>query len=602
MSRRGIAAWAGLAGILAIAGPLPLYAGSNAAGVASLSWSASGPLTNLDSPPQWQRVPLYLKLENAPDVRKLAVELRWTPDVIVGPCFSVVPDSATVGSCGWLSLQPPGEAFAGDSSYAWSLEFPPSTSPDCVTYWVEGGSCANVAASFCLASVLAMDSEGVIDILAVTDQATILGGVAACPTDVNSLSPTSFAADTTIVFQVFGQNLGSARWAKFRSAMDSISAHALTVVDDSHLEALVTFGATVSQRYDLAIGNDDGTLAVLPNAVEANATTLTAAIRFFDRPGSPPPSSPGQYVFYETCDDETRPQQRAGAIVLPNSVFPTVDPTCTELARVCEYTVQAQFFLPSGAPAANIDIEPQVTWLPSMGHCHEPSTGPPMYQWVNQLLVAGLTSYPTTTDANGYLVFNMVTPEQSHVMPLRYVSLDHRYVAGSSCAINILEGQLGFLSVPQPGDEMFTPVDLNDLRHLGNNWVDARIYPAVRDIDATMEATLILQVDDDGNHFERIGSAIDQQAITGARMDGASIRHGGVVDGTGWVPQFCRHRKGLSVDLMPGWGGRKGPLLYWWLRSQAFQGSPPPLRARPDVTVHSVPWSSSKVIHLEWEE
>ena len=85
------------------------WAGANAGGSASLSWSEDGPVTNLSVAPSGNRVPLLLRLHNALDIQQLAVELDWTPYDLVGPCFYVVPDSTLIASCGWTRSGPGGD-------------------------------------------------------------------------------------------------------------------------------------------------------------------------------------------------------------------------------------------------------------------------------------------------------------------------------------------------------------------------------------------------------------------------------------------------------------------------------------------------------------
>ena len=159
--------------------PCSSYAGRNAGGSAWLTWDEAGAVTDLRTVPS-TAFPLLVHLGNVPDVRALAIDLRWFPLEPLGECYSVLPATATA-SCGWASAIPPGGDFEGDSSYTWSILFPPlDPSRACVQYLVSALSCAGTAptADFILASVLVKDSRGEVDTLRVVGGASVLGGSA----------------------------------------------------------------------------------------------------------------------------------------------------------------------------------------------------------------------------------------------------------------------------------------------------------------------------------------------------------------------------------------------------------------------------------------
>jgi len=56
----------------------PALGGVNSGGTACLSWNQSSVVTNIESLPG-NPVALHVLLSGAPDVRSLAVHLRWSP-------------------------------------------------------------------------------------------------------------------------------------------------------------------------------------------------------------------------------------------------------------------------------------------------------------------------------------------------------------------------------------------------------------------------------------------------------------------------------------------------------------------------------------------
>lgn len=148
------------------------WAGNNAGALATLSWSRNVQLTDLTQVPSTP-FPLFLRLDGAPDVRSLAVTLRWTPADSTIACYRLVQDPPAADSCGFSRAEPPGGSFGGDSTYTWRIDFPLGAPRNCVRYLVAGAECTSVPASFCLASVMAMDSIGAIDSLRLGGGATI---------------------------------------------------------------------------------------------------------------------------------------------------------------------------------------------------------------------------------------------------------------------------------------------------------------------------------------------------------------------------------------------------------------------------------------------
>jgi hypothetical protein len=141
------------------------HGGNNASGTAHLSWVQDSTVSELPAPPG-ARFPLFVLLEHAPDIRELAVTVRWSQTSSAGACYRLLPDSTTDESCGWADDRPPGGDFAGDTSYSWTIHFSPTSQKDCIKYWVSAEQCDSVPATFYLSAAAAMDSLGAVDSLA----------------------------------------------------------------------------------------------------------------------------------------------------------------------------------------------------------------------------------------------------------------------------------------------------------------------------------------------------------------------------------------------------------------------------------------------------
>lgn len=169
---------------LVLVAPPDADAGNNAGGSAGLSWSPAtscgGPLCDLPSIDQ-PITPLYVLLENAPDVQQVQVTIRWHPFARLGDCYSFVPVTPD-SQCGSAVSLPPGSE-SGEVTSGWgSIVFPPGSARNCVVYGVSKGCDSPIPADFCLVSVKTMDSAGTIDTIALTANATIMGGTASgCP-------------------------------------------------------------------------------------------------------------------------------------------------------------------------------------------------------------------------------------------------------------------------------------------------------------------------------------------------------------------------------------------------------------------------------------
>lgn len=159
-----------------ILGPSPVAAGNNAGGTVRLSWDDDG-LTSTRSVPPFTPFPLFLHIDGAPDILEFAIELRWLPFDSTGQCYSIVPASSDT-ACGWSTAIPPVGGFEGDSSYTWSILFPPfGADRSCVIYWVSMATCDSAPpAKFYIADARVKDSNGAIDTLQNVGDSKLLGG------------------------------------------------------------------------------------------------------------------------------------------------------------------------------------------------------------------------------------------------------------------------------------------------------------------------------------------------------------------------------------------------------------------------------------------
>ena len=161
------------------------FAGTNAGGAAYLSWDRVDTLATIQVP-ETDPFPLYVHIDGAPDIRELAITLRWMPDTTMSCSYRFV-SSTLDDSCGAATDAPPGGAFAGDSSYTGSIEFAALDSArGCVTYSFSKAPCDTAPpGKFFISSILTMDSDGAVDTLAVVGAARIMGQSGVGPPDLS---------------------------------------------------------------------------------------------------------------------------------------------------------------------------------------------------------------------------------------------------------------------------------------------------------------------------------------------------------------------------------------------------------------------------------
>jgi len=89
--------------------------------------------------------------------------------------------------------------------------------------------------------------------------------------------------------------------------------------------------------------------------------------------------------------------------------------------------------------------------------------------------------------------------------------------------------------------------------------------------------------------------------LTGFRVGDASVRFGGLFDSDAsapWESPYCKHRHGLSVDLVGVRGYISAVFFRGWLTltMNELQSAPSPLKSTPDF------WPAHSTWHLEWEQ
>ncbi len=254
--------------------PTSSHAGANAGASAWLSWDEAGLVTELKAVPS-EAFPLFVHVKNALDVRALAIHLRWSPFDPLGDCYSVLPATATA-SCGWAMAIPPGGDFEGDSSYTWSIKFPPlDPNRACVQYLVSAASCGGTtpAADFLLASVLVKDSKGAVDTAQVLDGASILGGSLL---GIESVDPREIPARQQTVLTIKGRRFEAGAQVELRSSNLRVAASKVLALGSATITATVLAPDSPSALLDLLVRLPDGRSAQLPAAITIAASPATA--------------------------------------------------------------------------------------------------------------------------------------------------------------------------------------------------------------------------------------------------------------------------------------------------------------------------------------
>jgi hypothetical protein len=395
----------------------PTQAGNNAGGTAHFSWSPSATVTDLATAPL-EAAPLYLVLDGVPDLRQLAVEMRWSPnarwspDGLIGPCYYLSPVGGGSAGCGWVwadHSEPPG-VFEGDSSYTWRISFDPAGSPTCVVYLFFGSHCDGVPASFYLMSVKVKDSVGAVDELVVSGNATILGGVDSVGlVTVQSTSPRVVNSGEVAELTVHGTNFAVGASVKLRGDGITLQASSVTVANSNTLSAVVAVPDSADAPLDVIVSLPDGRSGLLEDAVETRelwwGLWLDSTVVLSGRAGSGVPlyrsdgnagSSAGQVSRHAVAEVQSEPIMNATCHSVPYCTIPQggtglyspsiVGPTasCPGTKPASNPTSITYFFCYSGpctpsSPNKVVNLPLALEAYPKQitgGHCHADNNRP----------------------------------------------------------------------------------------------------------------------------------------------------------------------------------------------------------------------------------
>jgi len=257
--------------------PTSSHAGANAGASAWLSWDEAGLVTDVKAVPSTP-FPLFVHMKNVLDVRALAIHLRWSTFDPLGDCYSVLPATATA-SCGWAVATPPGGDFEGDSSYTWSIQFPPlNPNRTCVRYLVSAASCAGTipAADFLLASVLVKDSKTAVDTLRILDGASVRGGSLL---GVESVDPSEVPARQQTVLVIKGRKFEPGAQVELRNSNVRVAASKVLALGSNTITATVQPPDSPGALLDLVVRLPDGRSYQLPAAITIAAPAALAKIK-----------------------------------------------------------------------------------------------------------------------------------------------------------------------------------------------------------------------------------------------------------------------------------------------------------------------------------
>jgi hypothetical protein len=147
-------------------------AGMNAGGSVKLSWDSEGRVHEIAHPADTE-FPLYLHLDGVVEMNALAVELLWAVDGTTS-CHMIVSSDAAGSRGAWIDARPSG-TFGADSSFDWTIDFPPGSDKSCIVFEVSSANCGMPMPSrFQLANVRVEDSRGAIDTLRILEGAHII--------------------------------------------------------------------------------------------------------------------------------------------------------------------------------------------------------------------------------------------------------------------------------------------------------------------------------------------------------------------------------------------------------------------------------------------
>ncbi len=269
-------------------------AGNNAGGTAWLTWDRSQVISNLTPVPPGP-FPLYLRLAGASDIRQLAIYLTYSPADSLG-CYRITPVSSdTSALCGWNTAVHPGADFDGDTTYTWSIVFPPSSDKNCITYLVSAGRCLSAQpAEFWLTSVKVRDSAGQVDTLRVVGHATIQPTGMSAPS-IERVDPSLLVSGSVNTVTVIGQNLERGMVAELQGSGASIQASVVQFVSPSALAITFPVPSGLAGPANLVLTAPGGARTSLSNAVSLADTSMLTGSGFNTQSGPILRPVPGGY-------------------------------------------------------------------------------------------------------------------------------------------------------------------------------------------------------------------------------------------------------------------------------------------------------------------
>ncbi|HKQ56723.1 MAG TPA: hypothetical protein VJY35_02540 [Candidatus Eisenbacteria bacterium] len=223
-------------------------------------------------------MPLYLHLSETPDIKTLAVQLKWQPaDRWNG---YVLLSASPSDEWGWSHSEPAGGSIPNDSTFDWVISLPAdSARRSCVQFLFERSLAAyNKPADFYLVSVITTDSDDSVDSLETLGGATILGGSGRA--EPGFLLPTS-----GVSLKVFATHSMAGATIVLSRDINQILAVATHYDGDS--TAIAMFNLTPSQvgPYDVLVQRSAGASDTLFNSVRVVATTILGVDSLFERGG-----------------------------------------------------------------------------------------------------------------------------------------------------------------------------------------------------------------------------------------------------------------------------------------------------------------------------
>lgn len=247
-------------------------AGNNAGGIARLSWDENGSMSNLPSAPA-DSFPIYLTIFEVPDIRALAVTIKWFPTDPTGRCYGLLPSAASSG-CGSTSSNSPVGEFAGEATAGWWTITAPlvGATQHCMSWFVTAAPCSNRPPALFTALVRVEDSAGRVDTLEVAAPATI-GSPEIARLTASTVTPRSLPPETPTLVRVRGTGFLPGAHVFLHDSRSRVDASSVIVLSPEEIAATVSAPARATS-YDLSILLPDGRTTT---DVEEMTTVLTSA-------------------------------------------------------------------------------------------------------------------------------------------------------------------------------------------------------------------------------------------------------------------------------------------------------------------------------------